>query len=165
MAGTGTLSSEETKGGNNNNEVLMNIDNDTIISNKQDSSSSQTTSIPVSFLQKLVAEVVGTYFLIFAGCAAVVVNKNHDNVVTLPGISIVWGLAVTVLVYSTGHISGAHFNPAVTIAFATTRRFPFKQWIYLTSPILGAITGAWVYNALRHTAPSPSLRTTASFIK
>ncbi|MED6216461.1 Aquaporin NIP1-2, variant 2 [Stylosanthes scabra] len=274
----GTPPSDETKGGNNNNnEVLMNIDNDTIISNKQDSSSSQPTSIPVSFLQKLVAEVVGTYFLIFAGCAAVVVNKNHDNVVTLPGISIVWGLAVTVLVYSTGHISGAHFNPAVTIAFATTRRFPLKQvpayvaaqvigstlasgtlrllftgkenqfagtlaagselqafvlefiitfylmfiisgvatdsravgelaglavgstvllnvmfagaitgasmnparsigpaiihseyrgiWIYLTSPILGAIAGAWVYNALRHTAPSPSLRTTASFVK
>jgi glycerol uptake facilitator-like aquaporin len=55
------------------------------------------------------------------------VNKNNDSVVTLPGISIVWGLAVMVLVYSLGHISGAHFNPAVTIAFATTRRFPLKQ--------------------------------------
>jgi aquaporin NIP len=75
----------------------------------------------------LVAEVIGTYFLIFAGCAAVTVNKNNDSVVTLPGISIVWGLAVMVLVYSLGHISGAHFNPAVTIAFATTRRFPLKQ--------------------------------------
>lgn len=81
-----------------------------------------------SFLYiQLVAEVVGTYFLIFAGCAAVAVNKNNDNVVTLPGISIVWGLAVMVLVYSLGHISGAHFNPAVTIAFATTKRFPLKQ--------------------------------------
>lgn len=71
--------------------------------------------------------MVGTYFLIFAGCAAVVVNKNNDNVVTLPGISIVWGLVVMVLVYSVGHISGAHFNPAVTIAFASTKRFPWKQ--------------------------------------
>ena len=76
---------------------------------------------------QLMAEVVGTYFLIFAGCTSVVVNKNNDNVVTLPGISIVWGLAVTVLVYSTGHISGAHFNPAVTLAFASTKRFPLKQ--------------------------------------
>lgn len=76
---------------------------------------------------QIVAEVVGTYFMIFAGCASVVVNKNNDNVVTLPGISIVWGLAVMVLVYSVGHISGAHFNPAVTIAFATNRRFPWKQ--------------------------------------
>jgi aquaporin NIP len=78
----------------------------------------------------LVAEVVGTYFLIFAGCAAVVVNLDNDKVVTLPGIAIVWGLAVMVLVYSVGHISGAHFNPAVTIAHASTRRFPIKQVIY-----------------------------------
>jgi aquaporin NIP len=75
----------------------------------------------------LVAEVLGTYFLVFAGCGAVVVNLDNDKVVTLPGISIVWGLAVMVLVYSVGHISGAHFNPAVTIAFATCRRFPWKQ--------------------------------------
>lgn len=72
----------------------------------------------------------GTYFLIFAGCAAVVVNSDKDKVVSLPGISIVWGLAVMVMVYSVGHISGAHFNPAVTIAFATCKRFPWKQVIY-----------------------------------
>jgi len=81
---------------------------------------------------QLVAEVIGTYFLIFAGCASVLVNKNNENVVTLPGISIVWGLAVMVLVYSLGHISGAHFNPAVTIAFASTKRFPLKQVTKLT---------------------------------
>jgi aquaporin NIP len=81
----------------------------------------------VCWLMQLIAELVGTYFLIFAGCASIVVNKNNDNVVTLPGIAIVWGLAVVVLVYSLGHISGAHFNPAVTIAFATTRRFPLLQ--------------------------------------
>ena len=79
---------------------------------------------------QLIAEVLGTYFLIFAGCAAVVVNLDNDKVVTLPGISIVWGLAVMVLVYSIGHISGAHFNPAVTIAHATCKRFPCKQVNY-----------------------------------
>lgn len=75
----------------------------------------------------MIAEVCGTYFLIFAGCGSVVVNLNNDRVVTLPGISIIWGLAVMVLVYSVGHVSGAHFNPAVTIAFATCKRFPWKQ--------------------------------------
>ncbi|XP_031390374.1 aquaporin NIP1-2-like isoform X2 [Punica granatum] len=79
------------------------------------------------FVQKLIAEVAGTYFLLFSGCMSVVVNKNHDNVIGLVGISIVWGLVVTVLIYSVGHISGAHFNPAVTFAFATCGRFPWKQ--------------------------------------
>lgn len=79
---------------------------------------------------------MGTYFLIFVGCAAVVVNLDKDKVVTMPGIAIVWGLAVTVLIYSVGHISGAHFNPAVTIAFATCKRFPAKQVNYTNHSLL-----------------------------
>ena len=79
---------------------------------------------------------MGTYFSIFVGCAAVVVNLDKDKVVTMPGIAIVWGLAVTVLIYSVGHISGAHFNPAVTIAFATCKRFPAKQVNYTNHSLL-----------------------------
>ncbi|KAF5752799.1 putative Aquaporin NIP1.1 [Tripterygium wilfordii] len=94
-------------------------------SSKIKDDSSLTFSVP--FLQKLMAELVGTYFLIFAGCASVTVNNDFEKVVTLPGISIVWGLVVMVLVYSVGHISGAHLNPAVTIAHATCKRFPWKQ--------------------------------------
>lgn len=75
----------------------------------------------------MVAEVVGTYLMIFAGCAAVLVNLNNDHVVTLPGIAVTWGFTVMVLIYSLGHISGAHFNPAVTIAHASTKTFPLKQ--------------------------------------
>ena len=78
---------------------------------------------------------MGTFFLIFAGCGSVMVNLNNDNVVTLPGIAIVWGLVVMVLVYSIGHISGAHFNPAVTIAHTTTGRFPLKQVNYKTQAL------------------------------
>ncbi|RWV99356.1 hypothetical protein GW17_00037738 [Ensete ventricosum] len=83
-------------------------------------------SLSVPFLQKILAEIFGTYFLIFAGCASVTVNLSK-GMITFPGICVVWGLAVMVMVYSVGHISGAHFNPAVTIAFATCGRFPWKQ--------------------------------------
>ncbi|KAG5029540.1 hypothetical protein JHK85_013500 [Glycine max] len=122
-------------------EVVVNVTKDT---SKTMEPSDSFVSVP--FLQKvspnlpfLVAEVVGTYFLIFAGCASVVVNKNNDNVVTLPGIAIAWGLVVTVLVYTVGHISGAHFNPAVTIAFASTRRFPLMQVpAYVAAQLLGS---------------------------
>lgn len=102
-------------------------------------SSSASCLFTVPFMQKLIAEIFGTYFLIFAGCGSVVINNIRENMITFPGISIVWGLAVMVVVYSTGHISGAHLNPAVTIAFATCRRFPLKHVPpYIAAQVLGS---------------------------
>ncbi|KAL9661035.1 hypothetical protein QQ045_025854 [Rhodiola kirilowii] len=78
--------------------------------------------------QEIIAELVGMYFLIFAGCGSVVMNLVNEKVITNPGIAIVWGLAVMVLlVYSVGHICGAHFNSAVTISFATCKRHSVEQ--------------------------------------
>lgn len=103
-----------------------------------ESTRKSTCLLSVPFLQKLIAEVFGTYFVIFAGCASVVVNLTKGSI-THPGVSVVWGFAVMVMVYSVGHISGAHFNPAVTIAFATCKRFPWIQVpAYLSAQILGA---------------------------
>lgn len=87
---------------------------------------------------QIIAEVFGTYFLIFAGCGAVVVNKNTGTI-TFPGVAIVWGLVVMVMVYSVGHISGAHFNPSVTFAFAVCKRFPWKQVSNLSCWAIGWI--------------------------
>ncbi|KAF7028612.1 hypothetical protein CFC21_040503 [Triticum aestivum] len=93
----------------------------------------------VQFMQKILAEILGTYFMILAGCGAVVVNQSTGGAVTFPGICVVWGLVVMVMVYSVGHVSGAHFNPAVTIAFATCRRFPWKQVpSYVLAQVLGS---------------------------
>jgi len=93
----------------------------------------------VPFVQKILAEMFGTYFLIFAGCAAVAVNLRTGGTVTFPGICIVWGLAVMVMVYSVGHISGAHLNPAVSVAFATCGRFPWWQVpVYAAAQVMGA---------------------------
>ncbi|KAK4564952.1 hypothetical protein RGQ29_006842 [Quercus rubra] len=93
----------------------------------------------VTITQKLIAEVIGTYFVIFAGCGSVVVNKIYGSV-TFPGICVTWGLIVMVMIYSVGHISGAHFNPAVTITFAIFRRFPYKQVpLYIVAQLMGSI--------------------------
>ncbi|PIN21907.1 Aquaporin (major intrinsic protein family) [Handroanthus impetiginosus] len=123
---------------NGNHGVTVNIKEDDSASNNR-GSSSDCYLFTVPFIQKIIAETLGTYFLIFAGCAAVVVNNDRNKVVTLPGISIVWGLVVMVMIYSVGHISGAHFNPAVTIAFATCKRFPWKQVpAYIVAQVVGA---------------------------
>ncbi|KAI0492108.1 hypothetical protein KFK09_026373 [Dendrobium nobile] len=103
------------------------------------SDNNSTLRISVPFLQKIIAEIFGTYFIVFAGCSAVTVNKSTNGTVTFPVICVVWGLAVTVMIYSVGHISGAHFNPAVTISFAFCRRFPWKQVpVYITAQVLGS---------------------------
>ncbi|KAH7568702.1 hypothetical protein JRO89_XS06G0034300 [Xanthoceras sorbifolium] len=129
---------------NENHGVTLTVKDGTI-QNPPCSSSKpkQDSGFSVPFVQKIIAEVVGTYFLVFAGCASVVVNSGYEKVVTLPGISIVWGLAVMVLVYSVGHISGAHFNPSVTIAFASCKTFPWKQVpAYVTAQVLGSTLAA-----------------------
>lgn len=93
----------------------------------------------VQLTQKVIAEVIGTYFVIFIGCGSVAVNKIYGSV-TFPGICFTWGLIVMVMVYSVGHISGAHFNPAVTVTFAIFRHFPLKQVpLYIAAHVLGSI--------------------------
>ncbi|KAM1154140.1 hypothetical protein ACFX2I_036484 [Malus domestica] len=124
----------------NGTHVLNVEDGDANHKNNQESGS---FCVSVPFMQKVFAEVLGTYFVIFAGCGSVVVNLVSDKTVSFPGISIVWGLVVMVMIYSVGHISGAHFNPAVTIAFAVTKRFPLKQVpAYVGAQILGSTLAA-----------------------
>jgi aquaporin NIP len=137
--------------GENSNRVVLNIEEngDNPAQSLSKTIRESDSGFSVAFLQKLIAEVVGTYFLIFAGCGSVVVNSDFDKVVTLPGISIVWGLAVMVLVYSVGHISGAHFNPAVTVSFAVCRRFPWKQVpAYVLSQLVGSVLAAGTHRLL-----------------
>lgn len=80
---------------------------------------------------QLMAELLATYFLIFSGCGVIMVNIDKKNPVGMPGIAIVWGAVVMVMIYTVGHISGAHINPAVTIAFASCKRFPWKEVILI----------------------------------
>ncbi|EXB31116.1 Aquaporin NIP1-2 [Morus notabilis] len=123
----------------NGNHVNLNVKDGDANQSSHHSPCNTNPCVSVPFIQKLLAEVLGTYFLIFAGCGSVVVNLDYEKVVTAPGISMVWGLVVMVMIYSVGHISGAHFNPAVTIAFASTKRFPYKQVpAYIAAQVLGS---------------------------
>ncbi|XVE60490.1 hypothetical protein DITRI_Ditri05aG0133200 [Diplodiscus trichospermus] len=104
---------------------------------------------PASRLQKTLAELVGTDFLIFAGCAAALVNKVQP--LTIVGIALVWGLVLMAAIYALGHISGAHFNPAVTLALAAARKFSWKLVpLYLLAQLLGATLASLTLRVLFH---------------
>ncbi len=75
--------------------------------------------------RKLAAEAVGTFGLVFAGTGAVIINAETGGQIGQVGIGLTFGLIIMVMIYATGHISGAHFNPAVTLAFAIGRHFPW----------------------------------------
>ncbi|KAL8103510.1 hypothetical protein AgCh_027919 [Apium graveolens] len=123
----------------NGNVLALSIADDDVHKPNDDYVSDDGCFVTLPFLQKVIAEFLGTFFLIFVGDAAIIVNMAKNGVITLPGIAIVWGLAVTVMFYSIGHISGAHINPAVTIAFASVNRFPWKEVpAYVAAQILGA---------------------------
>ncbi|XP_047316340.1 probable aquaporin NIP-type [Impatiens glandulifera] len=108
-----------------------------------------SSSAVISTAQKMVAELIGTYFVIFSGCGSVVVNNLYDGTVTFPGICLTWGLIVMVMIYTLGHVSGAHFNPAVTIASATFRRFPWKEVpFYIVAQLLGAVLASGTLNLI-----------------
>ena len=88
------------------------------------------------------SEFLGTFMMVFAGTAAIVVNDISGGTITHIGVSLVFGLIVAAVIYSLGDISGAHINPAVTIAFWHARRFPGKEVApYIISQMLGALVG------------------------
>lgn len=90
-----------------------------------------------------IAEFVATFCLVFAGCGAIVIDTVSHGQITHVGVSIVFGLIIATMIYATGHISGAHINPAVSFAFALTRHFPlWKVPLYWLAQLLGAVAAA-----------------------
>ena len=86
------------------------------------------------------AEAVGTFALVFAGCGALMVSERFPGTVAPGAVAAVFGLVVAAMIYAVGHISGAHFNPAVTLGFASVGRFPKRDVpLYWAAQFLGAI--------------------------
>ena len=91
-------------------------------------------------LKRCVTEAIGTACLVFAGTGAIVINEVSGGAIGHVGIALTFGMVVAAMIYSTGHISGAHINPAVTLGFAITKNFPWKEVpYYWVSQIIGAV--------------------------
>lgn len=96
--------------------------------------------MPGKLISKCLAELTGTFMLVFCGTGAIVINEISGGAVTHIGIAVTFGLIVLGMIYSIGGISGAHINPAVTIAFWIAKRFPGKEVIaYIFSQLIGAL--------------------------
>ena len=101
------------------------------------------------------AEALAAFALVFAGCGAVVANQKYDGALGSVGVSLVFGLVIMVMIYATGHLSGAHINPAVTIAFTVTRHFsPRDAVAYIAAQLAGATAGALVLLAVWSDKPA-----------
>jgi MIP family channel proteins len=93
-------------------------------------------------VRSLLAEAIGTFALVFAGCGAIVVDAKTGALGHL-GVALTFGLVIMVMIYAIGHISGAHFNPAVTFAFALSRHFPWSRALgYWGAQAVGALLAA-----------------------
>ena len=108
-----------------------------------------------SLARRCFAEAFATFALIFAGCGAIVLDSERDGSLGSTGIAAAFGLVIMAMVYATGHLSGAHINPAVTIAFGATRHFPPREAAaYVPSQLAGAVAGALLLRVVWHGTPA-----------
>lgn len=103
--------------------------------------------MPASLAKALVAEAVGTLALIFLGAGSILADQLSGGRVGIVGIALAHGLAIATMVAAAGHVSGGHFNPAVTLAFVVTGRLPAARSVwYVLAQLGGAVIAAWLLN-------------------
>jgi aquaporin NIP len=96
-------------------------------------------------MKKYVSEFIGTFSMVFCGTGAMTINEVTGGQIGHVGIAITWGLIVMAMIYALGEISGAHFNPAVTISFAYAKKFPWKEVPkYISAQVLGALLASGI---------------------
>jgi len=97
-------------------------------------------------IKRLSAEFIGTLWLVLGGCGSAVLAAAFPDVgIGLHGVSLAFGLTVLTMAYAVGHVSGAHFNPAVTIGLWAGKRFPASEILpYIVAQVVGAIVGAGI---------------------
>ena len=109
--------------------------------------------MPIS--KKLVAEFIGTFWLVLGGCGSAVISAAFPEVgIGLVGVSLAFGLTVLTMAYAIGHISGCHLNPAVTVGLWAGGKHPIGEVLpYIAAQVLGAIVGAYVLLTIASGAP------------
>lgn len=96
-------------------------------------------------MKQYISETIGTFALIFCGCGAMTINEITNGSISHVGVAITWGLIVMTMIYAFGEISGAHFNPAVSIAFAFAKEFAWKEVPkYILAQSIGAIFASFM---------------------
>ena len=124
--------------------------------------------------QRYMAELIGTFAIVFAGCGAIISNAHSNGALGSPGVCFAFGFVVTAMIYTLGPVSAAHFNPAVTIAFTLVRRFPARQmWPYFVAQISGACLASGLHKmiypaadlkAAQYGATLPTVPLTSAFV-
>ncbi|GAC1386331.1 MAG: aquaporin [Ginsengibacter sp.] len=96
-------------------------------------------------MNKLFSEFLGTFIMVFCGTGAIIIDHQSNGAVSHVGVAITFGLIVMSLIYTLGNISGAHMNPAVTIAFTVAKRFSVSNVLpFILSQLLGAIFASFI---------------------
>ncbi len=109
----------------------------------------------LSLARRAGAEALAAFALVFAGCGAIVSDVAYEGALGAVGVSLVFGLVIMAMVYATGHLSGAHINPAVTLAFALTRHVPLREaGAYIAAQLTGATLAALCLLAVWPDAPA-----------
>lgn len=108
-----------------------------------------------SLARRCFAEGLATFALVFAGCGAIVVDAQRGGTLGSTGIAAAFGLVIMAMIYATGHLSGAHINPAVSVAFGASRHFPAREVAaYVPAQLAGAVAGALLLRLVWHGTPS-----------
>jgi MIP family channel proteins len=108
-----------------------------------------------NLLRRAGAEGIGAFALVFAGCGAIITEVEHPGTLGTVGIAFVFGLIIMAMIYATGHLSGAHLNPAVTVAFLVTRHLPRRDAVaYLLAQLAGALAAAGLLLAIWPSRPA-----------
>ena len=124
-----------------------------------------------SLARRALMEAIGTFALVTAGCGAIVTNTVHPGSLGGVGVGLVFGLVIMAMIYAGGHLSGAHYNPSVTIAFALARHFPPRDALaYIAAQLAGASAAAFMLLAAWTSKPAhlgttlPSVSTSTALV-